>query len=363
MKNSEIENFLKLVKPFDSLNDQDLKNLANECRVMNLEMGERLNSFDELPVHCALVLSGELRLLAKVKSEIPCTLEIFDNGKLCGWSAGFRGVTGFTLSAKKTSETILIPISKLIDFLVYEPFEEYFSVTTNEEWYTILKNEINAPENLLVDLSKKFQETYFNKLIFIDKNQKLPQGKWYLTNLDQKILNKNLVFDKESIFDDSYPIKKRFVRQVDEIFKYKKKLENNISGKKIKISKNYKDKLPEDEKLENYREDLKAKEDLKDILGISNGNEEFPSFKGEGIVQEIEAIVRMLSRFYDMPFRKDNLNSLLKSQFINKKFLNNIELAAVLEFQGFDVISSKCNDQQIMRINTPAIVIIEKNSI
>ena len=57
------------------------------------------------------------------------------------------------------------PISKLIDLLVKKTFHDYFSVTTNEEWYSVLKNEINAPENLLIELSSKFQKTYFDKLI------------------------------------------------------------------------------------------------------------------------------------------------------------------------------------------------------
>ncbi len=360
MKNSEIENTLKFVEPFKFLNLKDLKKLSSVCKFKKFEIGERLNSFDEIPYFCAFVLSGELRLLTKIKSEIPFTLEIFEGGNLCGWSSGFRGIKGFSLSAKKVSSVILIPISKLLDLLVHQKVIEYFSITSIEEWYSILKKEINAPENYLIDLSKDFQKSFFDKLIYIEKGQKLPVGRWYLTNFDPKNQIENTIYDNESLIDNDFPNKKRFLKQVDEIFQYKKEYDNNFlkeNNKKLRINKEV---SFVDDELSNFKDELKAKEDLEDILGMSNKREEFPSFTGEGIIQEIVAIVRMLSRFYDMPFRKDNLNSLLKSKFINKKYVNQQELSAILEFQGFDVSISELSNQQILRINPPAVVINEK---
>ena len=159
MKNSEIENSLKLVEPFKFLNKRDLVKFSSFCKFKNLEVGERLNRFDEIPFFCVFILSGELRLLAKIKSEIPTTLEIFESGNLCGWSCGFRGVKGFSLSAKKASNLILIPISKLLELLIHKKVIEYFSTTTIEEWYSILHKEINAPENYLVDL--RYEKLYW----------------------------------------------------------------------------------------------------------------------------------------------------------------------------------------------------------
>ena len=49
------------------------------------------------------------------------------------------------------------------------------------------------------------------------------------------------------------------------------------------------------------------KEALADMFGDINNQNRFPHFNGEGVSGNTIACLRMLSRFFDLPFRKDIL--------------------------------------------------------
>ena len=83
----------------------------------------------------------------------------------------------------------------------------------------------------------------------------------------------------------------------------------------------------------------RQKEGLKITLVQNNDNLSFPHFKGEGIIEESLACLRMIVRFFDMPFKKDLIFSILKDQILRSKNekISLPQFAAIFELLGFKV--------------------------
>ncbi|OUL43220.1 hypothetical protein B0W81_05105, partial [Prochlorococcus sp. HOT_208_60] len=104
------------------------------------------------------------------------------------------------------------------------------------------------------------------------------------------------------------------------------------------------------------------KEGLEDYYGPKNDNLSFPHFKGEGIIEESLACLRMIVRFFDTPFKKDLILSILKDQIIRSKNqrISLPQFAAIFELLGFKVTPlTITNKRLIKRINFPAFVICD----
>ena len=130
----------------------------------------------------------------------------------------------------------------------------------------------------------------------------------------------------------------------------------NIDEPKISINNN---KNSTGNIIENF--DLQ-KEGLEDYYGPKNDNLSFPHFKGEGIIEESLACLRMIVRFFDMPFKKDLIVTILKDQIIRSKNkrISLPQFAAIFELLGFKVTPLTIkNSSLITRINFPAFVVYD----
>ena len=128
----------------------------------------------------------------------------------------------------------------------------------------------------------------------------------------------------------------------------------NIDESKISINKNSTESI-----IENF--DLQ-KEGLEDYFGPKNDNLSFPHFKGEGIIEESLACLRMIVRLFDMPFKKDLIVTILRDQIIRSKNkrISLPQFAAIFELLGFKVTPlTITNNRLINRINFPAFVLCD----
>ena len=82
---------------------------------------------------------------------------------------------------------------------------------------------------------------------------------------------------------------------------------------------------------ENHNNLNDKKEALSDLFGTINYQDSFPHFNGIGTSQSIMASLRMLSRFFDLPFKKDILKRIIDDQnnLSDKEQINISKLAAI----------------------------------
>ena len=91
----------------------------------------------------------------------------------------------------------------------------------------------------------------------------------------------------------------------------------------------------------------------------------YPEERGKGILLETLACIRMLSIFFDLPFRKDVIHKILAEQ-INKsseEFLIVEQIAAIIDFVGLRSTFLEPNSKDLLeRIQLPALILIKNQS-
>ena len=97
---------------------------------------------------------------------------------------------------------------------------------------------------------------------------------------------------------------------------------------------------------------------LEDWYGRLADDGSYPHLKGEGPVDVPMAVLRMLARQFDLPFRKDVLQRILEDQ-INRNEdgsgISLLQIAAIADVMGLRASQLNVDDQQIARLQFPAI--------
>ena len=104
------------------------------------------------------------------------------------------------------------------------------------------------------------------------------------------------------------------------------------------------------------------KNGLEDTYGPKYQDLNFPHIEGEGVIDESIACLRMIARFFDLPFKKDLIIRVLENQFINSKdnAFSLPQYAAIFELLGFKVYPINIsNIELIKRINLPAFALCD----
>jgi len=108
----------------------------------------------------------------------------------------------------------------------------------------------------------------------------------------------------------------------------------------------------------------KKKEGLEDYYGPKYENLSFPHLEAEGIVEESLACLRMIVRFFNLPFKRDLVTSILKDQITRSKSkkISLPQFAAIFELLGFKVTPINISkDELLNEINFPAFVLHNGN--
>jgi ATP-binding cassette subfamily B protein len=83
--------------------------LAEQCRIVQLSMGQPFQRAGQVPPGAALLLEGRLRRLLSKPGAAPWNLGFVEPGEWVSWTALWRGEPEVTLSASKPSALLLVP--------------------------------------------------------------------------------------------------------------------------------------------------------------------------------------------------------------------------------------------------------------
>ena len=106
----------------------------------------------------------------------------------------------------------------------------------------------------------------------------------------------------------------------------------------------------------------RQQEALEDWYGRLNNDDSYPHLSARGAVEVPLAVLRMLARYFDLPFRKDVLKRIIEDQLnrtekdSDEKTLGLIQLAATADLVGLRATQLKIKENQAERLQFPAIV-------
>ena len=104
-------------------------------------------------------------------------------------------------------------------------------------------------------------------------------------------------------------------------------------------------------------------EALQDIYGIKPKKNIYPDCRGKGVIDEFIALLRMVFRFYELPFKRDFFKKILLNQLKDSEISLNM-IGAVLNLAGLkSVLLNPHDNDQLLRIPTPSIFLKDKKPI
>lgn len=338
--------------------------IKKEFIEINYKTGEYLYDFNELPNGIILVNEGTLRLVGKNTNNELISIEKFSKNEIASAITILIGkkntsliasndVRGFFLK-KELFFKIFFANKNLINLFTRISKEEYFYLAESSKDPRLLET------NKLLDWAESHSKKGNRILSLYPGKRKVPDNEkqWLSTtnNISNfkfgEILKANdIVTVKGDLPARLIPIPENWPPIND-----KEVLINSISKTEI-LKDNAKDFYPENDQINKIKS-------LEDIYGRLESEQSFPFEKGNGFLEEPLACLRMLSLYFDIPFRRDLIKKILLDQ-INRsenKEINLYNLAAISDLIGLktSIISPK-SINYLERIPSPSIFLI-KNS-
>ncbi|MBO8229865.1 MAG: ABC transporter transmembrane domain-containing protein [Prochlorococcus marinus CUG1432] len=317
----------------------------NLVKKFTLKEAEIFVEEGELPRGVLLLNKGKIREISINEDKEPFTTKVYGYGEFVGFDHLLREEKSVKMIASSDVEGHLMKASDFLNLCIESTdFLKYFGRCFSQELFYLIKknNQVNDEENSsLLNWSKITTENQINS-IFISKGTH---------NFDKK-------FDRHFVSSNNFK-----GLNVGEIIKGPIALEvnGNLPGRLIPIDfdmPSSKDLIPvalDEFNREEETQEIKEMESLEDIYGKIRKDNKYPHCKGSGLSDELLATLRMISRFYDLPFKKDFVKKIIDGQLKENK-LNINQIAAFCDLIGLKAVFLKpSNKSELSRIPLPAV--------
>ncbi len=342
--------------PISKLSLINQQTILEKINYVKYNFGEIICDFDELPSGLIFIEKGRVREIFKDKKGEIHTINSYNKNQIIGLSQILRGDTNYSLIASEETDGTFIPTVTFLETLINESniFEEYKNLFLSE----ILTCLNCSKYNIYLETKELIK---YLKIFCNHKDVKLAYpGEFFLNASTYKYMvssNNILDFPLGSIIDKNTNLKikgkipARLVPFKDEEF-------NLITNPNPYI----KNDLENKNKLEIKDSQIEAFEDL---YGNINSQKKYPHHNGKGLIGESIACLRMLARYFDLPFNKEVINNILIS---NKENLtkNNLDFkyfAGLFEVVGINANLIKPKDINFLKRSDLPLLTLYKNNL
>ncbi|MBO8206671.1 ATP-binding cassette domain-containing protein [Prochlorococcus marinus XMU1406] len=338
--------------------------IYNHIYSLSLEPGQKLNQFNEDLPGIIFVEEGQVRLLSLDEQGEPFTVEKYSKHQIVGAEQILRGVNDQIIAASSKVRLSILPTTIFFNLIKKQKhYLELFSLISLNELFSVLSSTNNssfeksksilkrAKELLKSDLNLK-AHNFYNEFQFSENDHK----NWLVSscNIDG--------FPPGSLIKSGTKLK----------------INGKLPARLIALPSNWQTLEINNEELNTVRTKslnsineeretlLEEKESLEDWYGRLETKISYPHSIGKGTLEESLACLRMISQFFDIPFRKDILKNIIKNQLHNSKDnqLGILELAAIIDLIGLrSSILRPDSKQLIKRIPVPSLIIKDNHPV
>ena len=363
-------------EPFSSLPNEAKAKLAETLKPLRLRPGQKLYDFADLPPGVALLAEGQMRLLALDEREEPFTLYRLNPGDQAGHIGLLRGVTGFALAASQPSLLWLMPQAGFLKAVTtYPQLQLDLASSSLEEIYGVAISTQSPHQTSRIEL-KDWASSQLNDLEDDNRVLIVPPGEH---QFDSKwgpwlVSSSNIAGSKpgEELLG---PLKVTVQGKIPARLLAKSSATPPMEVPPVMVVTPETGELAplqmEAELVEpNWEESSSAivavekqQEALEDWYGRLGNDGSFPHLEGKGPIDAPLSVLRMLARYFDLPFRKDVLERILQDQLERSAAQDDssgiglLQLAAVADLIGLRASQLKINDKQVPRLQLPAIAL------
>ncbi len=357
---SSVGEFLSTVTPFKQLPQTTIQEISQHFQPLKYEMGQIMLIKEKIPPYIAIIYEGQARCIAyDPRNSLPVSLQLLSNGNVIGWEGLIRGFPCETAIASTEVIALTLDREKFLELVNQNPsVKEYYQNQAGLiEVFDLLGYQLThraTGEGNLKELAKQAIENAQVYNLSSGKEKKLPPPPenqiWVLSSGTIK----NLEIGSEILLDSSLTLETdcRFVSlQLPE-------------HQEIHQSENAFTTIEQEEIEDVWSEDSSSKNDpiptvtpsvLMDreeipvadptilqrqpnSLGIESKKplKNYPFFGGNTEADVGIACMRMLSKYYKMPYRGEVLVRIIKEQVQRNGRLSLDICGAITELIGLN---------------------------
>lgn len=352
---------LASTKPFNRLSPVDQAQTASLLKPLVLKPGARLHGFDELPPGILILVEGQLRLLAQDQRGETFTLELLSPGSIAGWLPLLRGDSGQVLAASMVSKGWLLPAAAFLELASrHQELRDFFKDGGLPERYAVLSASkiADLPRGrLLRDWAANADAT--PSITLLGEQEAVPEGNWLLStgcvagHEVGEAIPAGLVLERQGRLPIRLIPKPAAAPSISS--------PAQLSEEAVALAVDVNVEVLEPEWIEGSElvPQLNQMEALQDWYGRIGDDGSFPHLTGQGELEEAFAVLRMLSRNFDLPFRRDVIRRILEDQLqrAEGKGIGIMQLAAVADLLGLRASLLEVPIKSVARLPVPAVAI------
>jgi ATP-binding cassette subfamily B protein len=376
-----IEQFLALVPQFNQLSPEAIADLAKKLKPLRYRMGQVIVMREKMQGQVAIICEGQARLLGyDPRTKMPLTLELLKPGAIIGWINLARGVPCETAMASTEVVCLALSNQDFLDLLATHPQlkEQFRDRAALVELFDLLgvqlENEAQGEWDLkeLAEQAAEGAEVYY-----------LPPGEHHFkTEFTAPLEDPNRVW----LVSGGGQIENFPVGSFLELTKSQQALSSTVQVKEkparlISIPRSHwigdrEGQLRGDDRLlvaktnttdplfnEKFKEEIEyaSSELLEDPSYVaeeaeSDSKPNYPFFAGRTPLDVGVACFQMLSKYFNMPFRKEVIRRVLSEQIQRTGNLSLPLCGAIAELMGLNAQLVTIPATAFNRLQAPCLV-------
>lgn len=339
---------------------QIIKYSKNKLKDLTIEIGGKFCKRGDLPKGILIIKEGVLRVTLKtcVNQEI-FTVQTLKKGQMAGIDQILRSSKDSEITASTSVRGYFLDCAGFLQILRKDKkFLACLNQITRYEYYSTLSNFLYEEIKKCHLLFESYESSTINKV-----NLLFPGTHHLEKNFDKYIVSSSNIegFGIGEIIEGPLSI--------DVVGKLPARIINlkvtnnalNLISKSKNLMKNNNPLINSEIMTSDIREQA-----FEDYFGPRFEDSSYPHISGQGLIQESIACLRMITRFFDMPFKKDITHEILQDQINRSKnrLISLPQFASVFELLGFKVSPIKVSNTNLLsRLNFPAIALVNNRPI
>jgi ATP-binding cassette subfamily B protein len=367
-----IEQFLSLVPQFNQLPSEEIAELAKKLKPLRYRMGQVIIMREKILGHVGIICEGQARLLGyDPRTKMPLTLGLLKPGQIVGWVNLARGIPSETVMASKEVVCLTLENQEFLALLERYPYlkEEFRDHCALVEIFDLLGIQLEQEAQGDWDLKDLATEAVESAEVYY-----LPPGKHELgTEVTAPLEESNRIWLVSSGELENFPIGSRLklndnnqtlnvtgtkpVRLIsiprDKWFDAQLMAKSD-RGELIALDSDDEDYSSSWHEVEYASPELL--QDYSAIEEVRDSNQEYPFFAGKTPLDAGVACFQMLSKYFNMPFRKEVIRRVLNEQIHRTGNLSLPLCGAVSELMGLNAQLLNVPATSFARLQGPCLV-------
>tara|TARA_Y100001968_G_scaffold331041_1_gene384538 strand:- start:626 stop:3580 length:2955 start_codon:yes stop_codon:yes gene_type:complete len=301
---------IRSIDAFKYISDSAIQKIKDDIEVFQYPIGRPICNKDVIPSKIQVILSGEARFTEK-RGEYSSTISILKASDFIGLGSILRAQGCETVRARSDLKTIGLS-DKL--FLELYKEEKTFKDFCNNQIYIgelyelskIIQNKSTRPNIDIKSIVNTLSENLNIKILNNLDEYKLKSDLICIAG-SANIVNKSIgdIFDSDTSMNVNGPLPGR-------IFELKKKIFDELmvtkpTEKAPKVNENINDSIQLD-----IKEDSEFVSTSQEKFGQYSTKKEFKLIKAKGVIRETIACLQMIATEFELPYRSDSIEKLLR---------------------------------------------------